>query len=70
MATLLAFIGLSAQELMIVLVIFLVLFGGSKLPSLMRNMGRSVNEFKKGIHDDVDPDMADADDQDEDSATA
>ena len=42
------------MEMMILLVILLVLFGGSKLPSLMRNLGRSANEFKHGLNDPVD----------------
>jgi len=41
--------GLGAQELMIILVIALVLFGGQKLPELARSLGKSMNEFKKGI---------------------
>lgn len=35
-------------ELLIVAVILLLLFGG-RLPSVMRNLGRGVTEFKKGI---------------------
>jgi sec-independent protein translocase protein TatA len=38
-------------ELAIIAGIFLMLFGGQKLPGLMRNLGRSVNEFKQGIKD-------------------
>lgn len=45
----LAFMGLGSTELIILAVVMLVLFGGAKLPSLMRNMGRSVNEFKTGL---------------------
>ncbi|HET7339917.1 MAG TPA: twin-arginine translocase TatA/TatE family subunit [Methylomirabilota bacterium] len=43
--------GLGSQELMIILVIALVLFGGQKLPELARSLGKSMNEFKKGIAD-------------------
>jgi len=38
-------------ELFFILLIVLVLFGGAKLPSLMRNLGRSANEFKRGMND-------------------
>ena len=41
-------------ELMVVLLIALVLFGGAKLPSLMRNLGRSANEFKRGMAETTD----------------
>ena len=42
--------GFSHWELAIFALVVLLLFGGSRLPSLMRNMGRSVTEFKKGMH--------------------
>ena len=41
--------GMGAQELMVILVIVLLLFGGSKLPDLAKSLGKSMKEFKKGI---------------------
>lgn len=43
--------GISTQELLIVAAILMLLFGASRLPTMMRNMGRSVNEFKQGLKD-------------------
>ena len=40
--------GLGAPELIIVLVIVLVVFGGAKLPKLARSLGEAQKEFKKG----------------------
>lgn len=47
----LAAFGLSGTELIVILVIVLVLFGGAKLPSLARGLGQSVKEFKKASSD-------------------
>jgi sec-independent protein translocase protein TatA len=43
--------GLKPQELLIILVILLVLFGGSKLPQLAKNIGRAQKEFKTGLEE-------------------
>ena len=42
--------GLGYQELLLILVIVLVLFGANRLPELARSLGSSVKEFKKGIN--------------------
>lgn len=47
-----AFLGMGGTELMIVLVILLVLFGGSKLPGLAKGLGQSMKEFKKAQRED------------------
>lgn len=39
-------LGLGAPELVVILIILLVLFGGSKLPSLAKGLGQSIKEFK------------------------
>ena len=41
--------GLGAQELMLILVIVLVLFGGAKIPELGRSLGQAIREFKRGV---------------------
>ncbi len=43
-------------EMLIVLFLALLLFGGAKLPGLMRNLGKSANEFKRGMNESLDDD--------------
>ena len=43
--------GLGGTELMIILFIILLLFGGAKLPALAKGLGQSVKEFKKASQD-------------------
>jgi sec-independent protein translocase protein TatA len=47
--------GLGYQELMIILIIVLLLFGAQKLPELARGLGKSMSEFKRGQSDDDPP---------------
>jgi sec-independent protein translocase protein TatA len=49
-----AFLDIGAPELLIILVIVLLLFGGKKLPELSRSVGESLKELKgaaKGAND-------------------
>jgi len=43
--------NLGPAELMIVLVIALVLFGGKKLPGLARSLGEAQREFRRGTEE-------------------
>lgn len=55
-------IGLT--ELLVVLLIIVVCFGGKKIPELMRGMGRGVKAFREGLNAD---DPADTDKKEPDS---
>jgi len=39
--------SLGSTEIIVILVIVLLLFGGKKLPELARGLGKGINEFKK-----------------------
>ena len=51
LASLVGFGAPGPVELAIIAGIILLLFGANKLPNLMRNLGRSTNEFKKGMNE-------------------
>lgn len=46
--------NLRGWEWIIILVVILLLFGGKKIPELMRSMGKGVKSFKAGLNDAVD----------------
>ena len=39
------------QEILLILIIVLILFGARKIPDLARSLGRGVKEFKKGLNE-------------------
>ena len=45
------FMELSPMHLLLILIIVVVLFGGKRIPELMRGLGTGINEFKKGMRD-------------------
>ena len=48
----LIFLGnMGGQEILIIALIILLLFGGKKIPELMRGLGKGVSQFKKGMND-------------------
>jgi sec-independent protein translocase protein TatA len=64
LAPLAIFQDIGPWEIIIVLLIALVLFGGKKLPSIGKSMGRGIREFRsgiKGLGDDVKSGMDDED---------
>ena len=48
---LLFFGNLGSSEIIIIALVILLLFGGKKIPELMRGLGKGVSQFKKGMND-------------------
>ncbi|MDO4959198.1 MAG: twin-arginine translocase TatA/TatE family subunit [Prevotellaceae bacterium] len=43
--------GLGTSELLIIVLVVLLLFGGKKIPELMHGMGKGVRSFKEGMNE-------------------
>jgi sec-independent protein translocase protein TatA len=43
--------GLGGQEILLIALVVLLLFGGAKIPELMRGLGKGVKSFKDGMKD-------------------
>ena len=43
--------GLGFQEILFIALILLLLFGGKKIPELMRGLGKGVKSFKEGMNE-------------------
>ncbi|MDY3548059.1 twin-arginine translocase TatA/TatE family subunit [Riemerella anatipestifer] len=48
-------LALSVQHILIVLVILLLLFGGKKIPELMKGLGSGIKEFKDAVKEEEKP---------------
>lgn len=48
---LLAFLNLGTGEIIAIVVVILLLFGGKKIPELMRGLGKGVKSFKQGMNE-------------------
>lgn len=53
--------GLGVQELLVILLIIVLIFGASKLPQLGRGLGEGIRNFKKGIREDGESKKGDSD---------
>ena len=47
--------GIGTQEILIIALIILLLFGGKKIPELMRGLGKGVKSFKDGMNGKEEP---------------
>ena len=47
----LAFFNLGTGEIIAIVVVILLLFGGKKIPELMRGLGKGVKSFKQGMNE-------------------
>jgi sec-independent protein translocase protein TatA len=47
--------SLGPAEIVVILVVFLLIFGAKRLPELARSMGTSINEFKRGLKEEASP---------------
>lgn len=46
--------GIGTSEILLIVFVLLLLFGGKKLPELMRGMGRGIRDFKDAVNEPVD----------------
>ena len=54
--------GLGMQEIIVIALIVLLLFGGKKIPELMKGLGKGVKSFKDGMSE-VEKEIKDIDDE-------
>ena len=60
MNTLLFIGGLGMSEVLVIVLVVLLFFGGKKIPELMKGLGKGVRSFKDGLND-IEKDIKDTD---------
>lgn len=48
---LVALFGLGPQEILLILVVIILLFGAKKIPEIARGLGKGMSEFKRGVRE-------------------
>lgn len=56
---------IGTPEIILIVLIFLLLFGGKKIPEMMKGLGKGVKSFKDGINGKLDDEPADDKKKDE-----
>ena len=57
--------GIGMQEILVLALIILLLFGGKKIPELMKGLGKGVKSFKDGMNGKLDDEQAESKKKDE-----
>lgn len=65
METMIILFSFGMPEILLIALVVLLLFGGAKIPELMRGIGKGVSEFKKGMKD-VENEIKNSDTKEED----
>lgn len=50
MHSLILLLGLGGQEVLLIALVILILFGGRKIPELMKGLGKGIHSFKEGLN--------------------
>lgn len=51
-------LAVGAWQIVLIVLVVLLLFGGKKIPELMKGLGKGISEFKKG-KEEIDKDLED-----------
>ena len=59
--------NLGMTEILLIALVVLLLFGGKKIPELMKGLGKGIKSFKEGMNEKIDLDDSEKEDKKEDS---